>query len=347
MRRLGARRCRWTIHSPGSVHSRPRTTATRQPLSTMRSYRPHHSKFALPLGDAMSNDEFDTTIDEAWRRYRIDLADRLHSISAISGFSIVADRALTASQVRIRVQQTDAHRVRLSVHPADLFADGGRFPRQLETMGSLGWCQMADGTLVIENDRGHVDELAALAVLTLREAGDVLHPSMLADAESGGTCPAEIHLGVGVRTRSSAHLRGLVLSALETMAGLPLDVDETGDLLVHTRPRPTHLSVHDDAPRIELWSVLTTGTPGRQVSTSVLAWHRPSNPFVSLVPRGPAICARLLLESTVFHPENLGSALGNWYEFLHDDAERLITEIAAPAPPSASRHTGRGNSAAA
>ncbi|MEP9417697.1 hypothetical protein ABLE92_25600 [Gordonia sp. VNQ95] len=292
--------------------------------------------------------EFDTAIDDAWRRYRIDLADRLHDVTPTSGFAVSADPEGTAAQIRIEISATVTRRVRLTVHPFDLYRDSGRFPRQLEAMNSLGWRHQFDGDFIAEGDTQRADELAALIVVTLREVGDVLHPSMLSQPGEKPPCLAEPLIEVGQRTRSSAHLRGLVVDALEAIAGVAPDVDDLGDLHLPTLPVPTSMSIHADAPRIELWASLNDAATHPDDAAMLVARQRTSNPYVCLVARGTRIYAHLLLESTVFHRENLESALGNWNEFLRHDAQRLLVALddAARRAPERRRVRRHGEAAA-
>ena len=298
----------------------------------------------------MHSSEFDDTIDDAWHAYQIDLADRLHTITTPCSFSITTDPRLTTSRARIEVTRTHDRTIALTVHPMTLYLDSGRFPRQLDAMNALGWHHSADGDFVAERECIRVDELATLAVTTLREVCDLLHPTLLAelpdtDLTHGGIelCGSG-HVGsaiiarwnqpnsdVGERTKCPAHLRALVIAAMEAITGRVVDFDGARTMALPTEPLPTFLTVDDEAPRVELWAPLAEAILDPAVAARIVAYSTLRNPFVGLVIRDEIVGARIVLEATVFHRDNLESALGNWNRFLHEEASPLMADLAEAA----------------
>ncbi|MGW0039264.1 TY-Chap domain-containing protein [Gordonia sp. NPDC003376] len=131
----------------------------------------------------MSDNHFDSTDldetgEEAWRRYRIGLLRRIAGLDAGTALVIATEPQRHGPRARIIVVSTPA-RIRMRIHPAELYVDPGRFLRQIDTLTALGWSDGTGGEVIADADRRRLGDLTDLAVLTLREVCDIVFPTHL------------------------------------------------------------------------------------------------------------------------------------------------------------------------
>lgn len=278
--------------------------------------------------ESFTADDFDDRVDDAWRRFRIELGDRLalhqHGDELILRLGVDPDDAPTMT---FGVTGARRHRCRLSP---------GRtgHPDNLQVLCRRGWRELRSGDLLTEAGRRRVDEVASAAVAALRDVFDVVHPDFLIEEgdTADGAPPMEPTLEIAVAPRTAGELRGLVVESLSSLTGLPIAVDADGDIALPTRPIRTWLHTLPDVAAMECRAVLTEQIAelpaARFIATNSGRW-----PAVTFRLENGRLHASLRIECSVFHPANLTSALSMWFAFIADVVVDVESDCAGWVQP--------------
>ncbi len=274
----------------------------------------------------MHDNSFDRTVAVAWRIFQSTLTERLRAFTDGDFFEIVPNPGFSSASWRISVTLTKAGRIRLSLYPAGL--DAADAARQITILEQIGWRGLRDGSFIAERGPAHAAQLAEIAAQTMREVWDIVHPTFLLTPDSAADeAPVEATLRLGPVVESPAHLRALVVAALEEVADAPVRLDEDGDIPVPTRPRRSWLHIHDDAPRIELFTMLTDDVPDVALAAEVIAAQPTAHPTIRLMIRDGKVFAQSVFDARVFHFENLSAAMADWFTFVAEDTPGIVEQI--------------------
>ncbi|MXP21320.1 hypothetical protein GIY30_08130 [Gordonia sp. HNM0687] len=281
----------------------------------------------------MRDFDFDGSVDDAWRAFRNDLADRAaqlrigdeHHLEQTQGFPDGPHGTLTFTLTR-------AHRIRCTAHVVDLHTTPDILAEQLDALTAAGWRLLRDGRLIIEVNRRQVDRLAQVAVDALREIWEVVHPAFL----EGDAPPApEATIAVGAYPVSREHLLRLIVGALEDIAGRRITLDADGDVPLPTGSLPSWLRVLTEEPTIEFVTTLVDDVPDAAAAAQFVATESVRWPGITLVLHQTSLMAFQSVPMTAFHRENLVSAVGHWLQFTAESAPGIITAIAGTARDTA------------
>ncbi|NDK92065.1 hypothetical protein GYA93_21190 [Gordonia desulfuricans] len=286
----------------------------------------------------MRGNDFDSIVDTAWRNFRASLADQLFMFTDRS-FTWVAQNPEIPDgpHGHLDFEFTRANRLRMTLNPTTLHPDAECYLEQVEMLTELGWRQLRNEKFILERGRRHVDELAAIAVATLRQVWEVLHPAFLTSPLLESPAPwTEPPLNVGVIPGNADQLRALIVTALSEATGTAVELDDDGDVPLPTHPCRSWLQITPDAPRIELFAQLTDRIPDPAAAATYLAAQPTSFNAVRLSLRQGAVFAQMVLDARVFHDRVLTAAMVEWFDFMESDAAEIITTIeGAGADPTA------------
>lgn len=279
----------------------------------------------------MSDFDFDSSVEDAWRSFRTGLAERLahmtagdeHTVAQSSEFPEGPHGAITFTVTR-------AHRVRATVGVADLHTTPEYKLEQLDAMIDGRWRLLRDNRLIYEVSRRRVDELAQVAVDTLRRVWEVVHPAFLAGP---GSSPREAVLAIGTIPETQRQLGRLVVRTLEGIAGQNITVDDDGDIPLPTGSTPSWLRVVPDEATVEFFGTVVDRVPNLTTAAEFAATESPRWPGITLVLHQTTLMAFQTIEMTAFHRENLVAGLGRWLQFMHDGAPEIISAIRGSEPP--------------
>ncbi|NED70252.1 hypothetical protein G3I15_55960, partial [Streptomyces sp. SID10244] len=149
-----------------------------------------------------------------------------------------------------------------------------------DAMVRAGWRLLRDGQLIYEVGQRRVDKLAQVAVDTLREIWEVVHPAFL---EHSGPTPREATIAVGTIPETQLQLGRLVVEALEDMAGQRIVVDDDGDIPLPTGRTPSWLRVLADEATVEFFGTVVDVVPNGSTAAEFVATEAPRWPGITLV----------------------------------------------------------------
>ncbi|MCH5642284.1 hypothetical protein [Gordonia sp. ABSL49_1] len=280
----------------------------------------------------MTGANFDTLVDDAWRTFRNDLADRLSTLPVGGELTVAqSDEFPEGPHGVITFTVTRAHRVRATVQVTDLHSTREFWVVNVKQMQGANWRLLNGGRLIYEVSRRRVDELAHLAVWTLREIWEVVHPAMLADAAS---MPREASLAIATVPDSRDHLLRCVIEVISDIAGQHIQPDADGDIALPTNTAPSWLRVLGEEPTVELFTTLVDEVPDTAKAAEYVATESVHFPGVKLVLHETSVMAFMTVNVRVFHRVNLVNALGCWFEFMTDSAPEVISAITHADNPS-------------
>ncbi|MGC5258195.1 TY-Chap domain-containing protein [Gordonia sp. DT218] len=281
----------------------------------------------------MSDFDLDATVDGAWRAFRANLADRLAGMAIGNSHTVAQSEFPEGPHGAIAFTVTRAHRVRATVDAGDLHTTPEYLREQLAAMVGAGWRLLRDGRLIYEVGQRRVDKLAQVAVDTLRDIWEIVHPAFL---EHSGPTPREASIAVGTIPETQRQLGRLVVEALENMAGQRIVVDDDGDIPLPTGRTPSWLRVLADEATVEFFGTVVDVVPSGSTAAEFVATEAPRWPGITLVLRRKTLMAFQTIEMTAFHRENLTAGLGRWLQFMHDEAPQIISAITGAESPELS-----------
>lgn len=274
---------------------------------------------------------FDDDIDAAWRRFRIELGDRIalleHGDELRFGpldTDVESDPTMVLSVTAARRFRC---RLRCSTHH-DL--------RRQEALADAGWRQLRGGDLIVETGRRRVDHLAALSAAALRDVCDILHPDLLAENSAVQilSAPTERLIEFAVMPQDAAELHQMAVDALASMTGTVIRVDDDGRIPLPTHPCESWLRTIPDVAAMECLAVLSARIADPGPAALFLATNADKWPAVSLHLDNGCVHASMRIECSVFHPVNLVIALTMWFAFLRDHAHDIEFACGPAAPLS-------------
>ncbi|MBD0862913.1 hypothetical protein IA539_17150 [Gordonia sp. zg691] len=278
----------------------------------------------------MADFTVDSHIDDAWRTFALHVGDRLSCLDSGATLTIQQDPQIPEGpHGTLRFTLTGSHRLRCTIDDADLHPTPEYFDEHLTMLAGLGWRRLRNGTHIYEVGRRRVDELAHVAVQTLRQVWEVVHPAFLDHTPAPR---AEPQIEVAVQPYDADHLRALVVASLEDLTGCRIQTDTDGDIVLPTKPVSSWLSPRSDAPRLEFFARLAGDITDRRRAADVVAAQPTMGSAVRVHLLEDEVFATLTLECAVFHPHNLSSALAEWFSFLADCAPSVIEKVAEGAP---------------
>lgn len=273
--------------------------------------------------------DFDVSVEDAWRGFRIDLADQLSQLDHGDEHTVVqsTDEFPGGPHGKLTFTVTGSRRVRCSVAVSDLHTTTDCRLDQMSRLFGMGFrpLQTRDRPIIIESGRRRVDELAATAVRALREIWEVVHPTFLVDGErAGGREPS---MPVGVTPHDPDDLRRLVLESLARQVSHPISVDEDGDIRVPTGEVSSWMRVCSDEAAIEFFACIVSSVPDADGAAHFIARRGARWPGITLRMIKRNMYASLRLESSVFYDDNLVSAAKKWIAFVVDDVPQIRDEL--------------------
>lgn len=273
----------------------------------------------------MTGFDFDTLVDDAWRAFRNDLADRLSTLPVGGELTVAqSDELPEGPHGAITFTVTRAHRVRATVQVSDLHSTWEFGVVHVKQMQGANWRLLNGGRLIYEVSRRRVDELAHLAVWTLREIWEVVHPAMLASAVP---MPREASVAIATVPDSRDHLLRCVIEVISDIAGQRIQPDEDGDIALPTNTARSWLRVLGEEPTVELFATLVDEVPDTAKAAEYVATESVRFPGVKLVLHETSVMAFMIVDVRVFHRVNLVNGLGRWFEFMTDSAPEVISAI--------------------
>jgi T3SS (YopN, CesT) and YbjN peptide-binding chaperone 1/T3SS (YopN, CesT) and YbjN peptide-binding chaperone 3/TY-Chap C-terminal domain len=261
------------------------------------------------------------TTDDAWRRFRHELADRmadLHpdALVEVMGESMVNDRGLEFTPCF--EFSRDGEIVVGRVSGDCVHAESGVAKKARRHLVTIGWDKHKSPHDLIEFraevDVSHVDVLAAMTVAALREVFDVVHPASLSGDVTVDDDDPEFTDGIGgclttgplaVFPTSRHDLDELIDEAVSSVLGYVPVRDEDGDVVVPCGTSVVYVSTLPTASAIRVWALLTwqiTDLDRARFEVEVLNRHHPLTRFALV---GDRITAEMYLLSPPFVPEHL------------------------------------------
>ncbi|MFW0793394.1 hypothetical protein AAFP30_06240 [Gordonia sp. CPCC 205515] len=276
---------------------------------------------------------FDDDIEAAWRRFRIDLGDRIAVLEQGDELRFGPFDDDVEMHAAMTLSVTAARRFRCRLRCSTHHELSRR-----EMLDDAGWRELRNGDLIVETGRRNVDRLAALSVRALRDVYDVVHPTLLAQGSAiqAVSAPTEPLIEFAVSPQDEDELHRLAIDALAAMTGTVVDVDDEGRIPLPTHPVTSWLRTLPDVAAMECYAVLCKGITDPGQAALFLATGADQWPGVSLHLAKGQVHASLRIECSVFHPANLATALAMWFAFVRDHA--LSIEIACgPSAPLTNR----------
>ncbi len=276
--------------------------------------------------------DFDVSVEDAWRAFRIDLADQLSQLDHGDEHTVVqsTDEFPDGPHGKLTFTVIGSRRVRCSVAVSDLHTTDDCRLDQMSQLFGMGFrpLQAGDRPIIIECGRRRIDELAAISVRALRQIWEVVHPTFLVGGErAGGREPS---MPVGVTPHDPDDLRRLVLESLARQVSHPVIVDDDGDIRVPTGEVSSWMRMCTDEPAIEFFACIVSSVPDAFEAAHFIATRAARWPSITLRLIESSVYASLRLECSVFYDANLTSAAKKWIAFVIDDVPQIREELATP-----------------
>ncbi|MYR07823.1 hypothetical protein GTV32_16620 [Gordonia sp. SID5947] len=272
----------------------------------------------------MTLNDFDGELDAAWRRYRIDLADRLAGLVPGGAMEISTIRLDSSDegQPLMTLTLTASRRFRCRVHATQLPADDRR-PDHVRRLLDLGFRKLRgrDGDHVVDTGKRQVDRMASIVVTALREVWAVVHPEFLR-APHGVSMPAEPTIELATLAHDSTHLLSLVMETLEEFTGVPVHVDRHGEIPLPTDPVKSWLRANHDTASIECYTILADHVTSSGAADFVAANGR-RWPGICLSIEDGRVHASHRVECSAYHPANFFAGLEIWDSFIRESASEI------------------------
>ena len=278
--------------------------------------------------DETSQTELDRTTREAWRRFRLRLADHVAGMEdddvlvvevpwavgdeADGRAPYVQFRAWGKGMVRAEVAGNDYldESVRIDHAGEARIRDLGW---QAPTVGGHAEAEAGSAGYFVDVERAGADRLAAMTTDVLRDVFAVLHPEFLrADGLQVGPVAVQEPSPEPAATtpRDSEHLRALVDAALVPFLGDEPDHDEDGDVPVACGSAVVFVRVLDEIPMLHLFSLVVAGVDDAERAAFEVAVLNREQAFLKYVLWDRDVFAHLHLPAYPFAPEHLRTMLG-------------------------------------
>jgi type III secretion system-like peptide-binding chaperone/Chap domain-containing protein len=277
--------------------------------------------------------------EDAWRRFRHELADRMADLQSEDLVEVVGEPLVNhlGFECTPCLEFSRAGEVVLGRVTGDcVHAKAGVAKQARRHLVSIGWHKDKSPHGVVEFraevDVSHADVLAAMTVAALREVFEVAHPASLSGDVTLDDDP-EFTYGIGgclttgplaVFPTSSHHLDELIDEALSSVLGYVPGRDEDGDVVVPSGTSVVYVSTLPTSEAIRVWALLAweiTDLNRARFEVEVLNRDQPFARFALVDNR---ITAEMHLLSQPFVPEHLRRTFG----LLRDLAGRIDGDLA-------------------
>ncbi len=287
----------------------------------------------------------------AWTRFQARLADRLAALGVDEGALVEVEVGLDEDDLEgaapyAQLTGLGDGLLRGEVSSNAYLDDRYRLDEeQQRRLVELGWHEPATapgtweehGTANFFADvaRREADRLAVMVVRALREVFGVAHPAFLrADDLSDGEGPVEepCPAAPGPAEPLAAHVDGYddlqqrVEQALVPMLG-EVERDDDGDIPVPCGTALVWVRVEQDAPVVQLFSVVVDGLVDRKKAAFEVNVLNRDVRFVKFVHSGRRIVAHANLPAWPFVPEHLRSMLAGMATKLDEVGGDLVTRL--------------------
>jgi hypothetical protein len=272
--------------------------------------------------------EFDLerSMSAAWHAFRSALADYLGAMTDADSLVIevlVGDEPEQGSQPYVQFAGFGGDHLRGEVSSNQFLAPQHALsPAAERRLIALGWQEPETDNFFVHVPTTSCDELADLAVRTLREVFEVAHPAFLItpdarDAAALGIAaptdaePATVDVDepLAVVPEDHDHLVALVDGALVQVFGAVPVRDEDGDIPVPYNSTLLFIRVRDDDPVIELFSFVVRGVTDRESARVEVGILNRDLKFIKFVANEDWIFAQIQVPAYPFVPMQLRSML--------------------------------------
>jgi hypothetical protein len=278
--------------------------------------------------------------DDAWRRFRHELADRMADLHPdelveVVGESMINDRGLESTPCF--EFSRDGEVVFGRVTGDCVHAKAGVAKKARRHLVTIGWDKDKSPYDVTEFraevDVSHVDVLAAMTVAALREVFEVAHPASLSGDVTVDDDDPEFTDGTGgclttgplaVFPTSHHDLDELIDEALSCVLGYVPGRDEDGDVVMPCGTSVVYVSSLPTGSAIRVWALLAwqiTDLDRARFEVEVLNRDHPLARFALV---GDRITAEMHLLSSPFVPEHLRTT----FRLLRDLADEVDGDLA-------------------
>lgn len=292
---------------------------------------------------------FEAGVEQAWRRFRARLADRLAALQRGQVICVSAhppgSGMTRAPHVRIRLVR---NRLVANIPVEGEWWCGPRWDGLVDYLEDSWWEAPVEGARArwqqvswhLKTSRGYADWLAVQVVEVLREGFDVVHPALLGvpthvwdttapvDAFSdltGEVAPLpDAQLDVAHPVADRAELETLMLATLARVFGRPPRRDEDGDVPVASERNLTWVRVDDTSPSIHLFCWPVVGIANDEAARTEVRILSRRFPVVSFVQEEDRIFARATVLAQPFVPQHLTDLLGNFTTLM----DRICIDLA-------------------
>lgn len=270
---------------------------------------------------------FDDSIDNAWRRFRSELADRVASLDH-DELLVVGVASADTSVLATTIDFWGSNDVLVAIaQSAGLGADD----ELLDVAATLGWVHAdEDGpnSVRVEAPVREVDRVAALAVDFLRAVAGVAHPCFVRGHSADGPVelspeatavpiePAGPPPPVFEFPADQDELCAAVSRALHWKYGITPTVDEAGDFVVSVGALPAFVLPGPDSPQVRILVPLATGITGRTRVAEVLTELNSGYAFIRLILDDDQVNAVIDLPAAPFSAMQLSTQLDCMSQFL-------------------------------
>ncbi|QCQ90429.1 T3SS (YopN, CesT) and YbjN peptide-binding chaperone 1 [Rhodococcus sp. SGAir0479] len=291
--------------------------------------------------------DFDAAVDRAWISFQRKLADHLAAMRTddILILDWIDETTVDGFTPWIQFLLWDDEYVRAEVSSNAYLAPQYRLGSADETrLVELGWVpptrlpddEPDDGSpaFFIDREQRWADQIAAIAVTTLRETWSVPHPSFLRPeivgtlegtyllgGDSADTQPAHpsptLDDTASVLARDPAELRDLVARTVEQTLGFQPEIDEDGDVVLRLDDdQPVFVIAHPERPLVRVWVPLLHGIIGRTRAAENLCDLTRRWPGIRFTLDDDRLNASIDISGNPFVPRHLADALDQLSAFV-------------------------------
>jgi hypothetical protein len=277
--------------------------------------------------------------DDAWRRFRHELADRMADLPSDELVEVMGEpmtNDLGFESTPCVDFSRDGEVVFGRVTGDCVHAKAGVSKKARRHLVTIGWYKDKSPYGVVEYraevDVSHADVLAAMTVAALREVFDVAHPASLTGDVTVDDDP-EFTYGIGgclttgplaVFPTSRHNLDELIDEALSSVLGYVPGRDEDGDVVVPCGTSVVYVTALPTAAAIRVWALMAwqiTDLSRARFEVEVL---NRDHPFTRFALVGDRITAEMHLLSPPFVPEHLSKT----FRLLRDLADDIDGDLA-------------------
>ncbi len=295
------------------------------------------------------SDEWDLSaeVEAAWADFRGRLADRTAGMDdddvLIVEFSgVVDDECEVAPYVQLCAYGGDLVRAEaVSNHWLD--ARCALSAEAEEALVALGWCEPRDKpgweNYYLTFERRSADEVAVLAVRTLREVYGVPHPAFLeaggleigsaaveAAAEAEADLPTADDESVAAFVSDQAQLQRLVDDAVAAV-NPDLTHDSDGDIPILTAESVVFIRVRADRPAVEVFAEVLVDVEDTQRLLVELDLLNSGHPLWKFTRRGTVVTMRVELPAVPFAPAQLRTVVDQFVTEVDEIGRALAVRV--------------------